>query len=295
MSQRRWRSCARPATCVAARGHSTPPPVVADGAWRYHYPRHYSRHDPTAWHRRINDPPGQSYVWPGQRLRPHGESGRFAIGASPPMTRKAARVSPPELPPIAGVTLAAEGSTIIVKRHSILDPVKPPRSDRLPDTCVRAALLGLGRPTRARRIRPRACSLQSSVRARRNHCQLRRSATLFVDRPGVTISYPIAIPRDQDRWEGVTSVSDKKINPTWRPTTDILAENSHLPPFVPGWPPTEPARRARALSRKQRLSHPRHGCALDHRHRRLQVALAACFAPGPLPDANTHKVWDLAK
>jgi lipoprotein-anchoring transpeptidase ErfK/SrfK len=62
----------------------------------------------------------------------------------------------------------------------------------------------------------------------------------FVDRPGVAISYPIAIPRDQDRWEGMTSVSDKKINPTWRPTADMIAENPHLPPFVPGGHPQNP-------------------------------------------------------
>jgi lipoprotein-anchoring transpeptidase ErfK/SrfK len=62
----------------------------------------------------------------------------------------------------------------------------------------------------------------------------------FVDRPGVAISYPIAIPRDQDRWEGVTSVSEKKINPTWRPTADMIAENPHLPPFVPGGHPQNP-------------------------------------------------------
>lgn len=62
----------------------------------------------------------------------------------------------------------------------------------------------------------------------------------FVDRLGVAISYPIAIPRDQDQWEGATSVSDKKINPTWRPTADMIAENPHLPPFVPGGHPQNP-------------------------------------------------------
>jgi hypothetical protein len=30
----------------------------------------------------------------------------------------------------------------------------------------------------------------------------------FVTRPGEAISYPIAIPREEDRWEGVTTVSD---------------------------------------------------------------------------------------
>jgi lipoprotein-anchoring transpeptidase ErfK/SrfK len=62
----------------------------------------------------------------------------------------------------------------------------------------------------------------------------------FIDRPGVAISYPIAIPRDQDRWEGVTTISDKKMNPTWRPTADMFAENPRLPPFVPGGHPQNP-------------------------------------------------------
>src|SRR5687767_10033975 len=39
----------------------------------------------------------------------------------------------------------------------------------------------------------------------------------YIDKPGEAISYPIAIPRDEDRWEGVTAVSDKKTNPAWRP------------------------------------------------------------------------------
>jgi lipoprotein-anchoring transpeptidase ErfK/SrfK len=62
----------------------------------------------------------------------------------------------------------------------------------------------------------------------------------FIERPGVATSYPIAIPRDQDRWEGLTTVSEKKVNPTWRPTADMLAENPQLPPFVPGGHPHNP-------------------------------------------------------
>jgi lipoprotein-anchoring transpeptidase ErfK/SrfK len=62
----------------------------------------------------------------------------------------------------------------------------------------------------------------------------------YVTRPGVAISYPIAIPRDEDRWEGQTTISDKKINPAWRPTADMLMENPRLPPFVPGGNPQNP-------------------------------------------------------
>jgi lipoprotein-anchoring transpeptidase ErfK/SrfK len=62
----------------------------------------------------------------------------------------------------------------------------------------------------------------------------------YVSRPGEAISYPIAIPRDEDRWEGVTTVSDKKVNPGWRPTPAMLAENPRLPPWVPGGHPMNP-------------------------------------------------------
>src|SRR5262245_62258434 len=50
----------------------------------------------------------------------------------------------------------------------------------------------------------------------------------YVSRPGEAISYPIAIPRDEDRWEGVTSVSDKKVNPGWRPTPAIDRKSTRL-------------------------------------------------------------------
>jgi len=62
----------------------------------------------------------------------------------------------------------------------------------------------------------------------------------FISRPGEAISYPIAIPREQDRWQGVTKVSDKKVNPAWRPTPDMLRENPKLPSWVPGGHPMNP-------------------------------------------------------
>src|SRR5262245_64996521 len=40
----------------------------------------------------------------------------------------------------------------------------------------------------------------------------------WILRPGQAISYPIAIPREQDRWAGVTTVSHKAVNPAWTPT-----------------------------------------------------------------------------
>src|SRR5262249_21860614 len=57
---------------------------------------------------------------------------------------------------------------------------------------------------------------------------------------GEALSYPIAVPREQDRWEGVTSVSEKRVNPMWTPTQSMLAENPRLPPWIPGGHPMNP-------------------------------------------------------
>jgi lipoprotein-anchoring transpeptidase ErfK/SrfK len=62
----------------------------------------------------------------------------------------------------------------------------------------------------------------------------------FVTRPGEAISYPIAIPRNEDRWEGVTSVTNKRVNPSWTPTASMVAENPRLPRWVPGGHPMNP-------------------------------------------------------
>ena len=62
----------------------------------------------------------------------------------------------------------------------------------------------------------------------------------YVEARGRALSYPIAIPRDQDRWEGTTHVSDKKVDPSWTPTADMMRENTRLPPFVPGGHPMNP-------------------------------------------------------
>jgi lipoprotein-anchoring transpeptidase ErfK/SrfK len=62
----------------------------------------------------------------------------------------------------------------------------------------------------------------------------------YVEARGRALSYPIAIPRDQDRWEGTTHVSDKKVDPSWIPTADMMRENPKLPPFVPGGHPMNP-------------------------------------------------------
>ena len=43
-----------------------------------------------------------------------------------------------------------------------------------------------------------------------------------------------------DRWEGVTVVSDKRVDPSWKPTPDMLRENPRLPSYVPGGHPMNP-------------------------------------------------------
>ena len=55
-----------------------------------------------------------------------------------------------------------------------------------------------------------------------------------VQSPGLAISYPIAVPRSQSRWSGVETVSLKRVNPPWMPTSEMLKENPLLPRYVPG-------------------------------------------------------------
>ena len=62
----------------------------------------------------------------------------------------------------------------------------------------------------------------------------------WIESQGRAISYPIAVPREQSRWAGVTSVSSKQVNPSWTPTPDMRAENPRLPAFVPGGHPMNP-------------------------------------------------------
>lgn len=61
-----------------------------------------------------------------------------------------------------------------------------------------------------------------------------------VIKPGQATSYPIAVPREQSRWEGTTSVSMKRENPPWTPTPTMRAENPRLPSYVPGGHPLNP-------------------------------------------------------
>jgi len=62
----------------------------------------------------------------------------------------------------------------------------------------------------------------------------------WVHQRGEAISYPIAVPRQQSRWQGVTSVSAKRVNPSWTPTATMRRENPTLPVFLPGGHPMNP-------------------------------------------------------
>ncbi len=62
----------------------------------------------------------------------------------------------------------------------------------------------------------------------------------WVHQQGEAISYPIAVPRQQSRWSGVTTVSAKRINPGWTPTAEMRRENPKLPVHVPGGHPLNP-------------------------------------------------------
>jgi len=62
----------------------------------------------------------------------------------------------------------------------------------------------------------------------------------LVTKPGEAISYPIAIPRDQSRWQGTMQVSSKQVDPPWTPTAQMRQENPKLPAHVPGGHPLNP-------------------------------------------------------
>lgn len=62
----------------------------------------------------------------------------------------------------------------------------------------------------------------------------------YVIAPGKALSYPIAVPREKSKWAGTTSVSQKRVSPSWTPTPEMIAENPRLPPWVPGGHPMNP-------------------------------------------------------
>lgn len=62
----------------------------------------------------------------------------------------------------------------------------------------------------------------------------------LITKPGEAITYPVAVPKGDARWQGVTFVSNKRVNPPWTPTPDMVRENPRLPSWVPGGHPMNP-------------------------------------------------------
>ena len=62
----------------------------------------------------------------------------------------------------------------------------------------------------------------------------------LITHQGQAISYPVAVPANEARWQGSTIVSEKRRNPTWTPTAEMRAKNPRLPAFVPGGHPLNP-------------------------------------------------------
>ena len=62
----------------------------------------------------------------------------------------------------------------------------------------------------------------------------------YINKRGNAISYPIAIPKGDARWSGVSNISQKRVNPSWTPTPSMRRENPKLPAYVPGGHPRNP-------------------------------------------------------
>ncbi len=62
----------------------------------------------------------------------------------------------------------------------------------------------------------------------------------WITKPGEALTYPVAIPTGEARWQGVTSVTSKRVNPPWTPTPDMVRANPRLPRWVPGGHPMNP-------------------------------------------------------
>jgi lipoprotein-anchoring transpeptidase ErfK/SrfK len=62
----------------------------------------------------------------------------------------------------------------------------------------------------------------------------------LITKTGQAMTYPVAIPTGEARWQGVTSVTSKRVNPPWTPTPDMVRANPRLPRWVPGGHPMNP-------------------------------------------------------
>ena len=89
------------------------------------------------------------------------------------------------------------------------------------------------------------------------------------------ISYPIAIPRKEARWQGALNVAQKKVKPSWTPTASMRRDNPKLPAFVPGRRPRNPMG-AHALSLGSRLTSSTAQTPHGQSARTYLVAASAC-------------------
>lgn len=62
----------------------------------------------------------------------------------------------------------------------------------------------------------------------------------LITKQGEAITYPVAVPMGEARWQGVTFVSNKRVNPPWTPTPEMVRNNPRLPRWVPGGHPMNP-------------------------------------------------------
>ncbi|SFV26652.1 L,D-transpeptidase family protein [Hyphomicrobium facile] len=62
----------------------------------------------------------------------------------------------------------------------------------------------------------------------------------WITKPGEAMTYPVAVPKEGARWQGVTSVTNKRVNPPWTPTPEMVSKNPRLPRWVPGGHPMNP-------------------------------------------------------
>ncbi len=62
----------------------------------------------------------------------------------------------------------------------------------------------------------------------------------YVVRPGVAISYPVAVPKRGKEWSGYASVDGKYLRPDWSPPSSVRVDHPELPNFIPGGSPRNP-------------------------------------------------------
>ena len=91
----------------------------------------------------------------------------------------------------------------------------------------------------------------------------------LITKPGEAMTYPVAIPTGEARWQGVTSVTSKRVNPPWTPTPDMVRAEPAPAALGAGRPSDEPAWHSRHVPRHERLPYSRHRRALDDRPSRF--------------------------